>query len=66
MSNAQKPRVVSIDGVPATVIQPRTFEKEIRGTKRVRQGYYSQQRTVIDGKPATIQVLVYHDAEIAE
>ena len=53
MSDAQKPRLVSIDGDPATVIQPHTFKKS--GKK----GWFSQQNTVLDGKPATIQVMIY-------
>ena len=63
MSDFRTPRLISIDGQPLTVVAPREFKKTIRGNERTRQGYYGQQRTVIDGKPATVQVLIYHDAE---
>ena len=49
----QQSRLVTIDGIPATVISPRIFKKSGK------LGWYSQQPTVIDGKDATIQVLVY-------
>lgn len=49
----RKPRLVKIDDEPVTVITPRKF-------KSGRSGWFSQQTTVIDGKPAMIQVLIYH------
>ena len=63
------PRLISIDGQPLTVVQPREFTKTRQHPGQeepvtvTRQGYYSRQQTVIDGKPVTVQVLIYGESE---
>jgi len=56
MDGKGTPKLVKIDDMPLTVVSPRQF-------KSGKQGYYSQQPTVIDGKDATVQVLIYFDRE---